>query len=231
MPPAQKKRRIERRIEPVKKAPASIQQLTIIVPAPVHFGEPVDEIYGPVVGNVRVGPTTVLKKFELADMEAAHAHAKRLQSLNEARQKLPADLATGIPAIRYINIQTNTITYMQDKIPKAGSVPKWTMTPDMAASFCDSVRSILTVAHRAGLRHRDINPWNVLCSPLGVHLVDWDHHERHQGNLQWAVDAGMDAAVVDDIALLPADSEKTDFIRLKALQVWMTKRPRPSYIA
>jgi serine/threonine protein kinase len=155
----------------------------------------------------------------------------RLQALNGARQNLPAAFAAAIPLIRYIHVQPSGVAYVQDKVNQAALIPKWSMTPDNAASFCDLVRAILSVVHRAGLRHRDISPWNVLRSPLGAHLVDWDHRERTQGNLQWAVDAGMDAMAVDDIALLAADSEKADFARLKALQVWITKRPPPSYIA
>jgi hypothetical protein len=221
MRPAQKKRRVESTALPLS--------LSVIIPESLHIGEPVEETYGPAVGGVRVGPTTVRKSFELLDMDASRAHAVRLQALNEVRKNLPQ--AASIPLIRYIHVQPNGIAYVQDKIRGAAPVPKWSMSPNSAASFCESVRAILSVAHRAGLRHRDISPWNVLRSPLGAHLVDWDHHERTQGNLQWAVDAGMDDMKVEDMALLAADSEKVDLARLKALQVWVTKRAPPSYIA
>ena len=232
MPPVKKKRRTQEEVvSDVKLANQLVQKLSVVIPESVHIGEPINEVYGPAINGVRAGPTTVLKKFEILDIDAGRQHTSRLQALNEARKKLPANLASGIPEIHYINLQSNGITYVQRRILGAVPIKKWSMTAENALAFCASIKALLTVVHRAGLRHRDISPWNVLRSPLGAHLVDWDHHERQQGNLQWAVDAGMDSELVDEIALLPADSEKADWARLDALRVWITKRPPPSYIA
>jgi hypothetical protein len=231
MPPAKKKRRVQAAVSIVQPANQLVKNLSVIIPESVHIGEPIIEVYGPAINGVRAGPTTVMKSFEILDMRTGQQHTARLQALNEARKNLPADLASGIPEIHYINLQPTGITYVQRRILRAAPVQKWSMAPENALTFCASIKSMITVVHRAGLRHRDISPWNVLRSPLGAHLVDWDHHERQQGNLQWAVDAGMESELVDEIALWPADSEKADWARLDALRVWITKRPPPSYIA
>jgi hypothetical protein len=83
-----------------------------------------------------------------------------------------------------------------------------------------------------GIRHRDINPWNVLFNGEAVFLVDWDHLDREQGNLHWIIKAGGDPALAEDISKMSAFGEEADLARLAAIRdVWLVKRPAPSYFA
>jgi hypothetical protein len=106
------------------------------------------------------------------------------------------------------------------------------MTRAQAAVVYGKAQTILTVAHRVGIRHRDINPWNVLFNGEDVFLVDWDHQDREQGNLHWIIKAGGDPALAEEISKLSAYSEEADWARLAAIRdIWLVKRPVPSYFA
>lgn len=219
-----KRRRIER------PSPSLVQNLTVIIPKTEHFGEPVDEPYGPEINGIRVGLTTVWKEVDIQDAEDGQRHLQRLQLVDQFAKSLPKELAGSVPTIRYISLST-AITYVQDRIGGGKPVAKWSMRESEASKVYTAAKQVLQHAHRFGIKHRDINPWNVLVSQFGVHFVDWDHQDLvHQGSLQWAVDAGVDPIVVDEIAALEADSTRADFARLDALRVWITRRPVPSYI-
>lgn len=223
---ARKRRRLDR----PAPLPSLVQKLTVIIPKTEHFGEPVDEPYGPEINGIRVGPTTVWKEVDIRDAEEGQLHVQRLQLVDRFAKNLPKELAGSVPHIRYISLST-TITYVQERIRAAKPVAKWSMHESEASKVYSVAKLIVQHAHRFGIKHRDINPWNVLVSQFGVHLVDWDHQDVvHQGNLQWAVDAGVDPVLVDEIAQWDADSTRADFARLDALRVWLTRRPVPSYI-
>lgn len=221
--------RKKRRLDVPLPAPSLVQNLTVIIPKTEHFGEPVDEPYGPEINGIKIGPTTVWKELQLRDVDEGRMHVRRLQAVDQLSKSLPRELERGVPQVRFITLST-TFAYAQERIRGATPVPKWSMHASEASRVYDTAKLILQHAHRFGIKHRDINPWNVLVSQHGVHLVDWDHHDRAQGSLQWAVDAGVDPILVDEIAQLDADSTRADFARLDALKVWITRRPVPSYI-
>ena len=216
-PPPNKKRRVDK---------PNVRNLSILVPPSRTVGSPVLEAYADPVDGVQLGETTIHKCVEAADIEAAEQHFHRLQAVHKLSKLTP-----GVPTIRYINLQSTFIKYVQDKAP-AQPLVMWSMTKAQAASFYEKAKAVLTVAHRVGIRHRDINPWNVLFNGEALFLVDWDHLDREQGNLHWIIKAGGDPALAEDISKMSAFGEEADLARLAAIRdVWLVKRPAPSYFA
>lgn len=139
--------RKKRRLDVPLPTPSLVQNLTVIIPKTEHFGEPVDEPYGPEINGIRVGPTTVWKELQLRDVDEGQMHVRRLQAVDQLSKSLPREIERGVPQVRFITLST-TFAYAQERIRGATPVPKWSMHASEASRVYDTAKLILQHAHR-----------------------------------------------------------------------------------
>jgi serine/threonine protein kinase len=148
---------VYRAIDTVRARPYAIKTLSAHVPPSQELGVP---------RMTRSDVAQRVRHEALITNHLRHPNVPRIYDYGDA------DLADG-SALGFMVMELLHGEPLANRLERETLLP-W---PD-AVRIGASVADVLAVAHRRGVTHRDLNPDNVMLTPIGVKIIDYGHAEQ-----------------------------------------------------